>query len=111
MFDEYIELGPTPADEDCAQVGQPNYNTFARMEAKAYINQLNREFSHWVESGWIRFDNKWFNHDFGSYCEVVVYYQSDDEVSRGCAFSIDRHHAYRWDQEAKKELMEAGYWA
>lgn len=111
MFDDYITLGPTPPEEDCVQLGQPNYNFLTKLEVNAFINQLEREFSHWVENDWVLFDKKWFNHDFGRYCEVVVYYKSDDEVSRGCALSIDRHHRYTWDDEAKKELMKAGYWA
>lgn len=37
---EYISLGATPCDEDCAQVGQEDYSTQSKKECQAYINQL-----------------------------------------------------------------------
>ena len=44
MVMEYIEIGATPYDEDCAQVGAENYRKDAMKEMNAYINQLNRSF-------------------------------------------------------------------
>lgn len=106
MFDDYITLGPTPPDEDCAQVGEPNFRKLATVQMKAYVNQLNRRFDNWVKDGYILFDKKWFNHDFGSYGEVVVYYNTEDEMSRMCAISVDRSIPTYWDEEALKELEE-----
>jgi len=110
MFNDYLNIGPTPPEEDCVQVGSEDYLRKTKLEVNAFINQLEREFSHWVENDWVLFDKKWFNHDFGRYCEVVVYYKTDDETSRGCALSVERSHYHYWDEEAKKELREAGYW-
>ena len=111
MFDDYLTLGPTPPDEDCAQVGGNDYIRKSKLEADAFINQLEREFSHWVEDDLVLFDKKWFNHDFGRYCEVVVYYKTDNELSRNCAIKVENYHDCRWDDEAKQELVKNGYWA
>ena len=41
---EYLEIGPVPAGEDCAQVGSIDFRNQSKREMRAYINQLKREF-------------------------------------------------------------------
>lgn len=104
MFSDYIELGPTPCEEDCAQVGQDNYRSIARKEAMAFVKQLNREFFSRVDRGLIEFGVKWFNHDFGSYCEAVVYYNPSDPESANAAIFAENNTPMRWDEESLIEL-------
>lgn len=105
MVMEYIEIGATPYDEDCAQVGSENYRKDAMKEMDAYINQLNRAFTE-AESWGIRFKQKWFNHDFGSYGEVCIYWNNENEDADIHAYEIERNLPSNWDEEAKKELTE-----
>ena len=41
---DYINIGPTPYDENCAQVGQEGYYIRARKECAAYCRQLRRMY-------------------------------------------------------------------
>lgn len=96
---DYLTLGPTPACEECEQVG-PNFNaSVARKEMRAYINQLKRQFGEDTQFG-----IKSFPHDFGSYSEVVVYYNPDNEKEMEAAFNVESNLPENWDNEARREL-------
>ena len=105
MVMEYMEIGATPYDEDCAQVGSENYRKDAMKEMDAYINQLNRSFVLARTYG-IAFKQKWFNHDFGSYGEVCIYWNNENEDADIHAYEIERNLPGKWDEEAKKELAQ-----
>jgi hypothetical protein len=97
---DYLTLGSAPYDEDCAQVGQPNFHVRARFECTVYAHQLNRIF----HDG--DFKVKSFPHDFGSYYEVVIYY---DEKSAEYAFEVGHYLPSNWDEESRQQLKEKGY--
>ena len=71
---DYINIGSAPVEEQCAQVGRDNYRAMARLECRAFKEQLERKFP----DG--EFGIKSFPHDFGTYFEVVAYFE--DEVDR-----------------------------
>jgi hypothetical protein len=100
---DFLYLGSTPCDEDCAQVGEEDYRTKATKEVNAYINQLNRMFPHSEENNVI-LTRKWSQHEFGSYVEVVVNYVIDNEKSAGYAIKIENNCPYNWDELAIEEL-------
>lgn len=100
---EYIEIGSTPYDEDCAQVGTYNYRELAKKEMDVFIDQLNRRFPEAEEKG-IRFKVKWFSHEFGSYGEVCMYWDMDDPIADEYVYVIDKSTPSNWDEEALKEL-------
>lgn len=102
---EYIELGPTPCAEDCAQLGSHDYRYRAGKEMRAYINQLYRQFTEAAERG-VSFKIKWFNHDFGSYAEVCAYWDMDDRFATEYAYFVDANIPENWDEEAIKELED-----
>lgn len=106
-MNDYLYLGPVPCDEDCAQVGDPDYRKNAIREVNAYIAQLKREFPDWERDG-VDFRVKWENHDFGSYCEVIVSFDDSDEASTAYAFEIENNLPYNWDEEARRELNHVG---
>ena len=98
---ECIELGSTPIEEDCAQIGSNDYSLRARKECKAYINQLKRMFPEYAD---IEYRIKSNPHDFGTYYEVVVCYDTNDKVSIEQAFDIEDKLPEYWDSLAKEEL-------
>ena len=104
---EYLELGPTPSGEDCVQVGSDNYHDLYGAEAKAYIEQLKRQFPN-VPPG-ASFGIKSFSHDFGTYHEVVVKYNEDSEEAINFAFNVENNAPEYWDATAKEELNKIGY--
>lgn len=96
---DYIQLGPTPANEQCASVGDDNYSERSRLECRVYIEQLRREFGPEPEGA--RLASKSFPHDFGSYREVVCYFS--DEASAAYAYSLEDASA-DWDAESLRAL-------
>jgi hypothetical protein len=100
---DILDLGPTPAEEKCAQVGQDNYHEVSRREANAYIKQLRRMFGE--EPAGARLTMKSYPHDFGSYLEVVVKFNENDEEAVEYAFKLEGNLPGEWDDEARQELQ------
>lgn len=104
---EYIELGPVPAEEECQQLG-PNYDyKLARRETQTYVRQLRRMFTDGFKES--PFGIKSFPHDYGSYCEAVVYYNPDNEESGSFAFNVEANLPANWDWQAKEELSTLAF--
>lgn len=99
MSREYLELGPVPIEEECAQVGSPDFERKAKLECKVYIAQLKRMYPG------MNFAVRGFDHDFGRYYEVIVFYDPDDLESSNNAFAIEENLPYRWDEIAKSSLQ------
>lgn len=101
---DYLNLGSTPSDEDCAQVGGPDYQNIANKELDAYKAQLERMFPGLETHKRMEFKKMWFPHDFGSYGEIVITYDDDNELEAATAIEIEWNTPTNWDQEAIKEL-------
>lgn len=97
---EYIELGTTPYDEDCVQVGSFDYAAKAVEEAKKFVALLRELFGDEQERGCL-YKIKSFPHDFGSYYEVVIGYYEDSSLPAEFAYFVESNIPARWD--AKKE--------
>jgi hypothetical protein len=103
MARDYLNIGSVPADEDCQQTGMPSYNaTMARAECRAFLNQLIRQFGR--EPGSARLAIKSFPHDFGTYSEVVCYFDDSDSEGMDYAFKLEGEMPEKWDSEAMAEL-------
>lgn len=95
----YLTLGPTPYSEECQQVGTPEFDgAKAKTELKTFADQLRRLFPK------CRFGIKTFPHDFGSYSEVVVYFDNNNEQSIKDAFEAEGAIPEHWDEESMKVL-------
>lgn len=106
---EYLNIGSTPPDEACAQLGHPDYQRVSRIECEVYALQLRRElrekFSVPETTGLpVRLAVKVFPHDFGSYREVVCYYNPSDERSTEMAFYCESEASSTWDAISREEL-------
>jgi hypothetical protein len=97
-------LGPVPAEEDCAQVGDPDYNMKATREMNAYIGQLQREFSDYADYGLFRI--KWQNHDFGRYGDVVFVFDDETEGALDYAIKVENNTPMNWDDMALLYLKD-----
>lgn len=105
---EHIDLGSSPADEGCAQVGRPGYEERAREECDAYRDQLLRA----VEARFgalrpgtpfrIRVASR--PHDFGPYLEVVASFDPSDADAARVAEWLEAEGPTAWDAEALKRL-------
>ena len=72
---DYLCIGPSPYDEQCTCVGEPNYRERALEECARFIRLLREKFGPEPEGTWLSV--KWFPHDFGQYCEVVCHFNTD----------------------------------
>ena len=101
---DYLNLGCTPSDEDCVQVGSPDYEIQANKELDAYMAQLVRMFPGLETHKHMKFAKVWFPHDFGSYGEIVIIFDADNELEAATAIEIEWNTPTNWDEEAIKEL-------
>lgn len=95
MNRDFIELGPAPCDEDCAQVGDPDYPERSRAECRRYIALLTAVMGEPPEGAW--FSIKSSSHDFGTYREVVCYFDSDNEAAADYAWRCEADGPTTWD--------------
>jgi hypothetical protein len=104
---DYIELvTTTPVDEPCAKVGMEDYMNRARMEARTYINQLQRVYG--APPSGSHFKIIRCPHDFGTYLDIRFYYDDEDQrhvvymdnIEQGCE---------RWDATSIANLTNQGY--
>jgi hypothetical protein len=104
---QYLELGPVPAGESCAQVGSDGYDARAQRECAVYKRMLQRLFP--VPDGLgVRYAVRRHPHDFGAYFEVSVGYDvggAAAEASCEFAFNVERCTPELWDPIARYELM------
>jgi hypothetical protein len=100
---DFVTMGAVPCGEDCEQVGTSRYDPDkARFECGAYRRQLERLFP----KGDFRV--KSFPHDFGSYLEVVIVYDTEDEAETDLSFTVEGVCPEYWDEQSLKELREHG---
>lgn len=106
MAYDYIDIGPSPSGEDCAQVGEIDYRKKAIMEMNAFMHQIEREFSSLFENTSIFMKKKFYEHDFGSYGSVVICYDIDDPKAVDAAFTIEANTPEYWDDKAIEEIND-----
>ena len=108
---DYLDLSPTPVNEPCAMVESTGeYLPRMRAECRAFAHQLERTFPLAIEAG-CSFRVKSNAHEFGSYLEVQVRFDDDDEAQTHWAFMIEADLPELWDDAARAELAAAGYMA
>lgn len=108
MF-EYIELGPVPYDEDCAQVGSPDYPERSAKERQAYRHQIERLLAQkgYPKESWssgFSLCNRGHEHDFGRYYELAVKFDTNNESACSLAYLVEEIIPRNWDDEARIEL-------
>jgi len=102
---DFISIGPVPNAEPCVQLGHNDYLKYSRMELQVYINQLKREYG---PTAICRLSSKSFPHEFGTYHEIVIWYDATIDASVEEAYKYESG-CDEWDNIAKKELTDLGY--
>ena len=98
---DYLTLGPTPTGEDCEQVPYEN-PAKAKKECRVFKEQLIRQFGEPPFGADLVV--KSFPHDFGSYHEVVAYFDDQIPESVEYAFKLEGQTPEEWDEQAKNDL-------
>ena len=93
---EYIAIGSSPAAEDCVQISDPNYNQKSRIELKAFIEAIRKKLGQ--EPIGAHLAIKANPHDFGTYHEIVCYYDNTNELATEYAFKCESESPEIWDE-------------
>jgi len=104
MLDEY-DIGESPYEEQCAQVGSPDYQARARLELKHFKRMM--ETLHPVPEdvkGWYKV--KANPHDFGTYYSLAAVFDYDYEESEEWAAQAENKVPEYWDEEARLALAQ-----
>jgi hypothetical protein len=96
MHEDIIWLGPSPANEDCAQVGDPNYAARARDECRAYVRAIRSVCGPEPEGA--RLVIRPLPHDYGSYFEVAVVFDPDNQQAARYAALVDDTAPRTWEE-------------
>ena len=94
MRDNY-EIGSSPNEEECAQVGSDDYLVLAEKELERYKVMLEKRFPQ-AEEFRCKFIIKWFPHDFGSYGEVCISYNPEDNASNEFMLFVEGNLPAKW---------------
>lgn len=104
---DYLYVGPVPAEEDCAQVGSHDYARRAKQECRLFVDQIRRYYPE-PENGYLSIKSN--SHDYGTYYEVVAVFDMDCEVASEWAYDVEsdpKGKLIRWDKEAQEQLIHA----
>ncbi len=102
MFNR-IEIGPTPLDEDCAQVGEHDYGVKAPRECQRFIKQLRECFGPEPEGAELRMIGS--PHDFGTYYEVYCVYDPKKPDSLNYALNVENKTPATWKDRFKRQVV------
>jgi len=91
----YFVIGSSPYEEDCVQVGVPDYYPKALDECQRFITLLRTIFG--PEPAGAQLAIKAFDHDFGTYHEVVVWFDTDIPASIEYAERCDNDAPATWE--------------
>ena len=95
---DYIFIGSTPPDEPCLQVGTPECTTMAQLaECRRYIRKLRSFFGPEPPNTFLKVKSQ--PHDFGTYYEVVCYFDTEDDESIEYAYRCEGEGPQRWEEE------------
>jgi hypothetical protein len=105
---DYMEFDTAPSEEKCASVGEDNYYIKAKMEYDALVNQIKQIFGLVPETVSFRF--KGCPHDFGTYYQLMIKYDENNEAAEEYIYKIENEFPKFWDKEAKRQLTTNGYY-
>ena len=93
---EWLTLGPVPYEEDCVQVNSnEDYLPAMNKEVRKFVEFLQNRFLNIPENAY--FGVKSENHDFGTYKEAAIFWDTEDEESEQFAFFVESNIPARWD--------------
>jgi len=97
---DHIYIGSAPSDELCAQLGFPDFERLQSIELTQFLRMLRERFP------LPDFRVKRESHDFGSYREVVAYFDDEDEDQAAQAYEAECYFD-KWDDQARESTHVA----
>lgn len=97
---DYMNIGSSPPEEDCVCLGEEDYSRRARIECRQYIEALRKKLGEEPEGASLGI--KSFPHDFGTYMEVVCYFDTDNKESLDYACKCEGDGPMTWAEVGMK---------
>jgi D-alanine-D-alanine ligase-like ATP-grasp enzyme len=93
-FNEYLEIGNVPSGENCVQVSDKHdYMPAMRAETQKYKEMLLKRFPN---CDLIELSIKSCPHDFGSYLDIRVKFDDNNDKSISQAYFIEANLPEKW---------------
>jgi hypothetical protein len=92
---DYLAIGSSPAEEECVQVGEEGYALRARAECRRYIEALRSKLGPEPEGA--RLALKGSEHDYGTYYEVVCWFDAEREEAVRYAYDCEGDGPATWE--------------
>ena len=103
---ERLEIGPTPAGEDCQQLGTPTYDhAAARRECQQFIEAIRRTCGEEPYGARLQITSN--PHDFGTYLDVIVRYNDDHDAATEYAYHVEANAPEHWTDEDRAALADS----
>ncbi|MHC5755442.1 MAG: hypothetical protein ACYTXF_33335 [Nostoc sp.] len=105
-----LEIGTVPAEEQCQQVGTPDYDAIsAKKECSIYKKYLQRLFPipPTLEDE-VSYCIKSLPHDYGNYYEVAIKFNGENSEAVEFAYNVEAKSPLCWDATAIDELRTLG---
>jgi hypothetical protein len=93
---DYMFIGPSPSNESCAQVGDPDYARNAKAECRLFIDAIRNHCGREPEGA--RLLTRGQGCDMGLYYEVCVQYDGSDAAARDYAFHVEANAPTTWEE-------------
>jgi hypothetical protein len=93
---DYINIGSTPAEEDCTQIGTLDYLKRTRVECEQFIEAIRKKLG--KEPDGARLKIMGFDHEFGRYHEVVCEFADANEPAMEYAFLCESDAPVTWNE-------------
>ena len=105
MFD-YLEIGPTPAEESCEQLGPGYTQAKAKRECQQFIEAIRKVVGPEPEGA--RLTVRSNPHDFGTYYEVAVKYDGSSPGATEYALKVESEAPSTWPEGFPNVDLETG---
>ncbi len=99
-----IQIGSTPPEEDCAQVGAPDYTERVTEEANRYIELIRQKFGKEPDGAKLAVQPNC--HDFGTYHQVVCYFELDNLDAERYALACEWYGPTDWNDDERDDWRQ-----
>ncbi len=105
MTRDYVSIASAPYDEDCVQVEPTGaYIGPMKAECRRFLELIRKKLGPEPEGASLGIKSN--PHDFGTYCEVVCYYDTENEEAAAYAFRCESEAPKTWDDDKPAEKKE-----
>ena len=95
---DYLSIASAPYDEPCVQVNsQGDYHEDMKAECRRFMELIRKKLG--PEPPGARLAVKSNPHDFGTYYDVVCYYEDGDEEAANYAYRCEGDTPRTWDDD------------